>query len=99
MVLEWRESSDCLKDGIPKIPFNFEIIYIYIYIFSLFIYLYIRIQLVAQICTKIENLKIMVMPNFSLGLCQVLRERIVLFLKNIYDYVVTIKKLIIKILW
>ena len=87
--MEWRESSDCLKDGIPKIPFNFEIIYIYIYIylfiylFSLFIYLYIRIQLVAQICTKIENLKIMVMPNFSLGLCQVLRERIVLFFKNI----------------
>ena len=89
--MEWRESSDCLKDGIPKIPFNFEIIYIYIYLFiylfSLFIYLYIRIQLVAQICTKIENLKIMVMPNFSLGLCQVLRERIVLFLKKIYDYV------------
>ena len=83
--MEWRESSDCLKDGIPKIPFNFEIIYIYIYIFFFFfsIYLYIRIQLVAQICTKIENLKIMVMPNFSLGLCQVLRERIVLFFKNI----------------
>ena len=93
--MEWRESSDCLKDGIPKIPFNFEIIYIYI--FS--IYLYIRIQLVAQICTKIENLKIMVMPNFSLGLCQVLRERILLFFKKYMIMWVTIKKLIIKILW